>query len=381
MKIYCQYVTPSTKEVAKKLGLNTNYVNNIESYFVTNNTMTQDQLTDDKIEERAKRIQDFLDNKKEEAKQVRYAIPSYVTGKNYIYQNEFSKLVFYDRELADFYLLQFKNASDFINWKNKQQNPDLFKTPQDAYLYELWKVMEEEFNDNSSEEAKEIAESKLINYRKEIAPYTKEDINNNEVVKKTPINTQTEEFKIEYTPIGKSRQTYTVKGSHIYNKEGKEVFAKNSKDRNKIFANLAVLQGRAVVIQHKNSSNVVNNRDQIISVTSGKIMEWGKENGDRKAILEAAKEKFEKKNTNRQSSQNNQQIPQFTWDRTSNNSYEVSSKGDKRFSALYATFKKGTIIDGVDVGGMTIEDVYQKDIKKSGKGKAPAKDSKLYNET
>ena len=289
MKIYCQYVTPSTKEVAKKLGLNANYVNNIESYFVTNNTMTQDQLTDDKIEERAKRIQDFLDNKKEEAKQVRYAISSYVTGKNYIYQNEFSKLVFYDRELADFYLLQFKNASDFINWKNKQQNPDLFKTPQDAYLYELWKVMEEEFNDHSSEEAKKIAESKLINYRKEIAPYTKEDINN-EAVKKAPINTQTEEFKIEYTPIGKSRQTYTIKGSHIYNKEGEEVFAKNSKDRNKIFANLAVLQGRAVVIQYKNSSYVVNNRDQIISVTSGKIMEWGKENGDRKAILEAAKE-------------------------------------------------------------------------------------------
>ena len=73
-------------------------------------------------------------------------------------QNEFSKLVFYDREFADFYLSQFKNASDFINWKNKQQNPDLFKTPQDAYLYELWKVMEEEFNDHSSEEAKEIAD-------------------------------------------------------------------------------------------------------------------------------------------------------------------------------------------------------------------------------
>ena len=162
MKIYCQFATPSTKEVAKKLGLNANYVNNIESYFVTNNTMTQDQLTDDKIEERAKRIQDFLDNKKEEAKQVRYAIPSYVTGKNYIYQNEFSKLVFYDRELADFYLLQFKNASDFINWKNKQQNPDLFKTPQDAYLYELWKVMEEEFNDHSSEEAKKLLNLNLL---------------------------------------------------------------------------------------------------------------------------------------------------------------------------------------------------------------------------
>ena len=74
------------------------------------------------------------------------------------------------------------------------------------------------------------------------------------------------------------------------------------------------------------------------------------------------------------------QTTQFTWNRTSDNSYEVSSKGDKRFSALYATFNKGTIIDGIDVGGMTIENVYQKVVKKSGKGKAPAKDSKLYNE-
>ena len=80
------------------------------------------------------------------------------------------------------------------------------------------------------------------------------------------------------------------------------------------------------------------------------------------------------------SQDNNQQTTQFTWNRTSDNSYEVSSKGDKRFSALYATFNKGTIIDGIDVGGMTIENVYQKVVKKSGKGKAPAKDSKLYNE-
>lgn len=71
----------------------------------------------------------------------------------------------------------------------------------------------------------------------------------------------------------------------------------------------------------------------------------------------------------------------FTWDRVSENSYEVSSKGDKRFSALTATFKKGTIIDGVDVSGRTIEDVYQSVIKKSRKGQAPSRDSKLYNES
>ena len=69
------------------------------------------------------------------------------------------------------------------------------------------------------------------------------------------------------------------------------------------------------------------------------------------------------------------------WGKTSDNNYEVSTIGDKRFSALNATFNKGTIIDGVDVGGMTIEYVYQKILKKSGKGKAPSKYSKLYNES
>ena len=85
-------------------------------------------------------------------------------------------------------------------------------------------------------------------------------------------------------------------------------------------------------------------------------------------------------NTERNTKQSSQ-TTQFTWNRTSNNSYEVSSKGDKRFSALYATFKKGTVIDGVDVGGMTIEDVYQKVVKKSGKGKAPSRDSRLFIDT
>ena len=37
------------------------------------------------------------------------------------------------------------------------------------------------------------------------------------------------------------------------------------------------------------------------------------------------------------------------WARTAENGYEVSTRGDKRFSALVATFKKGTVIDGVDV--------------------------------
>lgn len=69
------------------------------------------------------------------------------------------------------------------------------------------------------------------------------------------------------------------------------------------------------------------------------------------------------------------------WARTATNSYEVSTQGDSRFSALKAKFKPGTVIDGVDVSGMTIENVYQSVIKKSGKGKAPSRDSKLFVDT
>ena len=75
----------------------------------------------------------------------------------------------------------------------------------------------------------------------------------------------------------------------------------------------------------------------------------------------------------------------FEWSRTSDNGFEVSTAankdglvGDPQFSAFNAKFKQGTVIDGVDVSGKTIEDVYQKVIKKSGKGRAPSKDSKLY---
>lgn len=79
--------------------------------------------------------------------------------------------------------------------------------------------------------------------------------------------------------------------------------------------------------------------------------------------------------------ENSSSSNEFTWADKADNSFEVSTKGDKRFSALNAKFKPDTMIDGENVGGRTIEDVYQNVIKKSGKGQAPAKDSKLYNES
>jgi hypothetical protein len=93
---------------------------------------------------------------------------------------------------------------------------------------------------------------------------------------------------INYTPKGKSKQTYTIKGSKIFNSKGKEVFSKDTVDRRKIFANFAVQQGRAKVVEHKGRKFVVNNKGQIISVTTGAEMKWKENNGDRTEVLKKA---------------------------------------------------------------------------------------------
>lgn len=112
--------------------------------------------------------------------------------------------------------------------------------------------------------------------------------------------------------------------------------------------------------------NIVSGRDEFVGRFGKKYM-----SEEAQARLEEAEENDEER---------------FTWARKNTDSekesFEVSSQGDelgKKFSALNATFAPGTVYDGMKIGGRTIEDVYQNLIKKSGKGRAPAKTSKLYN--
>lgn len=102
------------------------------------------------------------------------------------------------------------------------------------------------------------------------------------------------EKRILYNYQGASRE-YIIKGNHIFNNKGVEVFKTDSVDRNRIFANLAVSEGRAVVVEHPKTKNkyVVNKKNEIISVTTGKKMQWGIENGDRRVILQEANLKFQ----------------------------------------------------------------------------------------
>ena len=91
---------------------------------------------------------------------------------------------------------------------------------------------------------------------------------------------------ITYTPKGKQKQTYTVKGNKFFNSKGVEVFKENSADRNKLSGNLAVQRGEAQVVEYRDKKYLVNKDNKIMSVTTGKIMQWGEENGDRKAVLQ-----------------------------------------------------------------------------------------------
>lgn len=123
-------------------------------------------------------------------------------------------------------------------------------------------------------------------------------------------STTADEISIEYTPKGKTTQTYTVKKSHIYNKNGKEVFTTNSIDRTKIYANVAIKENRAVIVNLNDSeSYVVTNNNDIISITTGKLMKWNDTDSKRIKILKLAKEKFNKTQsvnlTNNSESSNN----------------------------------------------------------------------------
>jgi hypothetical protein len=97
---------------------------------------------------------------------------------------------------------------------------------------------------------------------------------------------------VPYTPKGKEMQVYTVIGSQIFNKDNQEVFKEDSVDRNKIFANVAIKTGRAVVVPHKGVDYIVNTKNQVISSVTGKIMQWDENNGNLRAILAEATKKF-----------------------------------------------------------------------------------------
>lgn len=93
---------------------------------------------------------------------------------------------------------------------------------------------------------------------------------------------------VKYAPKGRDSEVYRVQGNRIFNSEGNEVFEKDSPDRNKIFANLALKNKKAVVVRYNDTTYIVRNDDLIMSAASGKILNLPKRNKDRDAILTIA---------------------------------------------------------------------------------------------
>lgn len=137
----------------------------------------------------------------------------------------------------------------------------------------------------------------------------------NEATSVTDIITKSTPTGVEYKILFKNKP-YTIQKQSddnykILDENGKEPFAKDSLPWNKVFANLAVLQGRAVVVTHKDRKYVVNNKGKIISVATGKLV-WKEENETRKAILKVAEEKFKEKETQKNTSEVNNNINKET---------------------------------------------------------------------
>jgi len=101
--------------------------------------------------------------------------------------------------------------------------------------------------------------------------------------------------EISYRSPGQPRRNYYVEGEHIYNEEGKEVFANKETQRthrNKIFANLAIREGRAVVVNYRGYGYVVTNTQDIISERTGEIVYVDNKSTMRGIILGLAEQAF-----------------------------------------------------------------------------------------
>ena len=61
-------------------------------------------------------------------------------------------------------------------------------------------------------------------------------------------------------------------------------------------AKVALAEGRVVIVNHPNNGRqyIVLNDQSILSVTTGDMMKWGPENGDRRTILNLAEKEFRK---------------------------------------------------------------------------------------
>lgn len=309
MRIYCSIPTPKVGELAKKLGENLSYTNNLVCVWQSINNQPNVVPTEQQIRELMK------DNQKE-IEASKFAVPYYEVSeepRTCLYEDGVISRVDNDGKLH-IILKLFPEGTNLDEVKEgwttvPRELLSVITTFRDLYTVELWQTkfmttdpdFDIENNPNAGVNAlikalkllKELKDKEVSQQKTEPTnPQVESENKNNPQTTQSTNSSQSQEKTITYTPIGKPKQTYTIRGTQIFNKHGREVFKEDSVDRNRIFANLAVQEGRAVVIEYKDSKYVVNRRGQIISVATGKLMKWEEENGDRKNVLSLANKKF-----------------------------------------------------------------------------------------
>lgn len=286
--IRCFIITDFISEVASKLNISAERAANLAALYQSRNPK-DGEITFEKISK-------IFFQERENTAQLDTLIPMYQTIE---YDSSATKLASHDQE-GNIVLMQLPKE----NWKsifmhlldrspNRQEIDKQVVSREDAYRFILWREMfyvqrgvaENNINARFAERS---SLEKLSTYKRLQA----EGLISQKEKPKTEENTEQPSKTIQYTPKGKNQQTYTIKGTKIFNASGKEVFKEDSVDRNKMFAKLAIKEGRAVVVSYKDTKYIVNNRGDILSVATGKIMQWGEENGDRRSIIALAQDKF-----------------------------------------------------------------------------------------
>jgi hypothetical protein len=185
---------------------------------------------------------------------------------------------------------EYAKAEGFKDWIDFQENNNFSKNFVDGnqarYVYAIKVVQQPSSTSGKVEDVVTDEMQQMINEAKAKRDGKKQ--NQAFTGTDTLIPNNTSVRSIVYTPKGKEKQTYTIEGTRILNKNGDEVFKEDSIDRNRIFANLAVKEGRAKVVEYEGIKYVVNKKDQIISGATGRIMQWDARNKNRIAVLALA---------------------------------------------------------------------------------------------
>lgn len=389
LKIFCSVPTPGMAKAAEKLNISTTEVCNLYSLWQSKNNKPGVTPT-------INQLRGLIDNNKEELEAYKYAVPVYRIGNNIENAHQSTVEVNDNNEFILHQIPDNISLNEVLGTWNAIPNSlkSVISDKKDLYTVELWQKMlinsgDVEYNvqDNpnaglnamiaSLNKLKEYKEENPVSNTKE-KPYKEVgSFESGQLASTHKTNGEIEISIKKYIGVDEFMNYFQGNEESLTSEQKKLVLKELEKKGitlDMIKKNLNTPDKVKQFIYLHELSHKMNFESDMKNYDRSNMNAKVNVDIETRATLYAWEQMFglpESENS----------ITSIGWARTSENGYEVSTRGDKRFSALVATFNKGTIIDGVDVGGRTIEYVYQFVIKKSRKGQAPAKDSKLYNES